>query len=121
MIFIVQRGEVSFALSGVYELRALHVGSGRSTSLLKNVKDLTSLQEEILQEKQGKLIGVFSTEFGDCNIVYQLWNYKNINDVLACREALNDHPSYKGLEAIVNKWQVTSKLLFPLVPISPLK
>lgn len=106
---------------GVYELRALHVGSGRSTSMLQNIKDLTSLQEEILQEKQGKLISVFSTEIGNCNIVYQLWNYKHINDVFACKEALNDHPSYGGLEAIVNNWQVSSKLLLPLATISPLK
>ncbi|KAJ8042314.1 Protein NipSnap-like 3B [Holothuria leucospilota] len=64
-------GEIATSPSqegGVYELRALHVGSGRSTSLLQNIKDLTSLQEEILQEKQGKLISVFSTEIGNCNI-----------------------------------------------------
>lgn len=53
---------------GVYELRAFHVGSARSTSTLQNLKYLTSLQEDILKERQGKLIAVFSTEIGDCNI-----------------------------------------------------
>lgn len=59
---------------GVYQLCILQVRSDAANLDLEKFFQITSIQEEILSEKNsGKLIGVFSTVVGDCDTVYQLW------------------------------------------------
>lgn len=108
-----------FKEGGVYELCAINTKSGSSKNLLEQVKKMTTVQEGILQENQsGKLISLLTTQIGQNNIVYQLWNYGKIDDLLTCKDAMNDHPSSEGINSVIQS--VQTKLLVPLLPISPL-
>ncbi|XP_071816466.1 protein NipSnap homolog 3A-like isoform X2 [Apostichopus japonicus] len=107
-----------FVEGGIYQLCALQVRSDAANMDIDKFSQITSIQERLLSEKKtGKLMGVFTTQIGDCDTVYQLWNYKTMDDVLECKEALDNNSFYRSQGAFV---KVSSKLLTALTSVSPL-
>ncbi|PIK58685.1 hypothetical protein BSL78_04368 [Apostichopus japonicus] len=101
---------------GVYQLQTLHLHSAGITgkSAIDEVKRLTSIQEEILKQSQtGKLIAVLSTQIGASDTVHQIWNYKQVDDILKCNEALEKHPSIADSETFIKKTVTKMLLLVP--------
>lgn len=54
--------------TGIYQLCALQVRSDAANMDIDKFSQITSIQERLLSEKKtGKLMGVFTTQIGDCD------------------------------------------------------
>lgn len=75
----------------IYEERIYTILPGKIQEYLKNYEELgLPAQQEVL----GTLVGFWHTEIGELNKVIHIWGYDSLDDRLARRAALAEHPDW---------------------------
>jgi hypothetical protein len=75
----------------IYEERIYTILPGKIKEYLKNYEELgLPAQKEVL----GTLVGFWHTEIGGLNKVVHIWGYDSLDDRLARRKTLAEHPDW---------------------------
>ncbi len=75
----------------IYEERIYTIKIGAMAEYLKNYETLgLPVQKEVL----GHLVGFWHTEVGGLNKVVHIWGYDSLDDRLAKRKELAEHPDW---------------------------
>ena len=103
----------------IYEQRTYTIKPGSTAVYLKNYEELGL---DILLECLGTLIGFWYTEHGHINQLVHIWAFESLDDRLARRDRLANHPGWPAylkanLPLLVD---YESRIMRP-APFSPLQ
>ncbi len=76
------------------------------------------VQKEIL----GNMVGYFTTDIGDLNLLIHMWGYTDLNDRASRRARLFENKQWLGYVSKVRPWikSQKSRILIP-APFSPIR
>ena len=77
-----------------------------------------AVQQEIL----GNMVGYFTTDIGDLNLLIHMWGYTDLNDRASRRKLLFENKQWLGYVSKVRTWikSQKSRILIP-APFSPIR
>lgn len=74
----------------IYELRIYTCYPGE----MKNVLEMWEKEGKIMLDRYLKMVGQWTTVSGDCNQIYTLWEFNDLNHRQSARDALMKHPGF---------------------------